>query len=87
MQAVIIDAGSQRVIYPGDLIPLQYNIKIPYIPAVDLDPITTMNQKRWLYEKMLKEDWILAFDHDIEYKFVKFKTGEKGKIIPVKFNG
>ena len=86
MQGVIVDADGQRVIYPGDLIPLQYNIKIPYVPAVDLDPIASMNQKRWLVEKMLKEDWILAFDHDIEFKFARFKIDEKGKVIPVKID-
>ncbi|MCP4583268.1 MAG: MBL fold metallo-hydrolase, partial [candidate division Zixibacteria bacterium] len=84
-QGVIVDAGGQRVIYPGDIMPLQYNIKVPYVPAVDLDPTTTMIQKRWLHEKMLKEDWVLAFDHDLQYKFAKFTTNEKGKIIPVKF--
>jgi len=84
MQGVIVDAGGQHVIYPGDLLPLQYNIKIPYIPAVDLDPIASMDQKRWLVEKMLKEDWILAFDHDIEFKFARFKINEKGKVVAVK---
>jgi glyoxylase-like metal-dependent hydrolase (beta-lactamase superfamily II) len=83
MQAIIIDGGGQRVIYPADLMPMTAHIKIPYVAAVDLDPLTTMNQKRWLHEKMLKEDWIMAFDHDIEYKFAKFKEDENGKIIPV----
>ena len=86
MQGVIIDSAGQRVIYPGDLMPLQYNIKIPYVPAVDLDPTTTIVQKRWLHEKMLKEDWILAFDHDIEFKFAKFQTNEKGKVAPIKID-
>ena len=84
MQGVIIDGGGQRVIYPGDLMPLTYNIKIPYVAAVDLDPTTTMNQKRWLHEKMLKDDWTLAFDHDLVLKFAKFKQDEKGKIIAIK---
>ena len=84
MQGVIIDSGGQRVIYPGDLMPLTYNIKIAYVAAVDLDPTTTMDKKRWLHEKMLKEDWTLAFDHDLVLKFAKFKQDEKGKIIAVK---
>lgn len=84
MQGVIIDAGGQRVIYPGDLMPMTYNIKIPYVAAVDLDPTTTMNQKRWLHEKMLKEDWILAFDHDLAIKFAKFIADDKGRISAVK---
>jgi glyoxylase-like metal-dependent hydrolase (beta-lactamase superfamily II) len=85
MQGVIIDGGGKRVIYPGDLMPLQYNIKIPYVPAVDLDPTETMNKKRWLHEKMLKDDWILAFDHDIEFKFARFDLDEKGKVRAVEY--
>ncbi|NLI14652.1 MAG: MBL fold metallo-hydrolase [candidate division Zixibacteria bacterium] len=83
MQAILIDGGGQRVIYPGDLMPMAAHIKIPYVAAVDLDPITTMNQKRWLHEKMLKEDWIIAFDHDRQFKLAKFRQDENGKIVPV----
>lgn len=85
MQAVIIDAGGQRVIYPADLMPMTAHIRVAYVPAVDLDPITTMKQKRWLHEKMLREDWVLAFDHDVDIKFAKFKEDEKGKVVAVKF--
>lgn len=83
-QAVIVDGGGQRVIYPADIMPSTAHIKIPYVAAVDLDPATTMEKKRWLHEKMLKEDWILAFDHDINLKFARFKEGEKGRIEAVK---
>jgi glyoxylase-like metal-dependent hydrolase (beta-lactamase superfamily II) len=83
-QAVIVDDGGQRVIYPADIMPSTAHIRIPYVAAVDLDPATTMEKKRWLHEKMLKEDWILAFDHDINLKFAKFKEVEKGRIEAVK---
>jgi glyoxylase-like metal-dependent hydrolase (beta-lactamase superfamily II) len=83
-QAVIVDGGGQRVIYPADIMPSTAHIRIPYVAAVDLDPATTMEKKRWLHEKMLKEDWILAFDHDIYLKFAKFREGEKGRIEAVK---
>ena len=87
MQGVIVEGGGKHLIYPGDIMPLRYNIKIAYVPAVDLDPTTTMQRKRWLHEKMLKEDWLLAFDHDIDYKIAKFVTDEKGKVVPVKYEG
>ena len=35
--------------------------------------------------KMLREDWVLAFDHDVDIKFAKFKEDEKGKVVAVKF--
>jgi len=83
-QAIIIDGGGERVIYPADIMPTSGHIKIPYVAAVDLDPTTTMEKKRWLQEKMLKEDWIIAFDHDINLKFAKFKEGEKRRVEAVK---
>lgn len=79
-QAVMIDGGGNRVIYPADIMPSSAHIRVPYVAAVDLDPVTTMERKRWLNEKMMKEDWIIAFDHDIKLKFAKFKQGEKGRI-------
>lgn len=81
-QAIIVDGGGKRVIYPADIMPSSAHIRVPYVAAVDLDPATTMERKRWLNERMLKDDWIIAFDHDIKLKFAKFREGEKGKIEP-----
>ncbi len=83
-QAILVDGGGERVIYPADIMPSSAHIRVPYVAAVDLDPATTMVRKRWLNEHMLKDEWILAFDHDIVFKFAKFKEAEKGKIEPVK---
>ena len=83
-QAIIIDGGGERIIYPADIMPSSAHIRVPYVAAVDLDPNTTMERKRWLTERMLKDDWIIAFDHDIIFKFAKFREGEKGKIEPEK---
>jgi glyoxylase-like metal-dependent hydrolase (beta-lactamase superfamily II) len=83
-QAIIVDGGGERVIYPADIMPTSAHIKVPYVAAVDLDPVKTMENKRWLHERMLKEDWIIAFDHDINLKFAKFKEGEKKRVEAVK---
>jgi hypothetical protein len=82
-QAIIVDGGGQRVIYPADIMPSSAHIRVPYVAAVDLDPNTPMERKRWLNERMLKDDWIIAFDHDINYKFAKFREGNKGRIEPI----
>jgi glyoxylase-like metal-dependent hydrolase (beta-lactamase superfamily II) len=83
-QAIIVDGGGERVIYPADIMPSSAHIRVPYVAAVDLDPTTTMEKKIWLNERMLKDDWVIAFDHDVPFKFAKFKEGERGKIVPVK---
>jgi glyoxylase-like metal-dependent hydrolase (beta-lactamase superfamily II) len=83
-QAIMIDGAGQRVIYPADIMPMTSHIRVPYVAAVDLDPTTTMERKRWLHERMLKDDWILAFDHDIDIKFARFTTDDKGRPQAVK---
>jgi len=83
-QAIIVDGGGERVIYPADIMPSSAHIRVPYVAAVDLDPATTMERKRWLIKRMLKDDWTIAFDHDINFKFAKFREADNGKIEPVK---
>jgi glyoxylase-like metal-dependent hydrolase (beta-lactamase superfamily II) len=83
-QAILIDGAGQRVIYPADIMPMTSHIRVPYVAAMDLDPTTTMERKRWLHERMLKDDWILAFDHDVNIKFARFATDDKGRAKAVK---
>jgi glyoxylase-like metal-dependent hydrolase (beta-lactamase superfamily II) len=83
-QAVFVDGGGGRVIYPADLMPSSAHIRVPYVAAVDLDPVTSMEKKRWLNEHMLKDDWVIAFDHDLVFKLARFRQGENGRIEPVK---
>ena len=83
-QTVLVDGGGERAVYPADIMPSSAHIRVPYVAAVDLDPVTTMQRKRWLNEHMLKDDWIIAFDHDLVFKLARFREGEKGRIEPVK---
>ncbi|SYZ74186.1 Beta-lactamase protein [Candidatus Zixiibacteriota bacterium] len=79
-QGVEISSENHTVVYYADIVPSQYHIRIPYVAAVDLDPLTTMAVKRKLVERLLHDNMAIAFDHDTEIKIGRLEDKE-GKIL------
>ncbi len=79
-QAVEATSEGMTVVYYADIFPSQYHIRIPYVAAVDLDPLTTMDVKRRVVERLLKGNMAIAFDHDTEIKIGKL-VDKEGKIL------
>ena len=63
MQAVLID-GLQPVFYAADLLPTTAHLHIPYIMAYDNEPMRTLAEKKHYLGRALKENWLVAFEHD-----------------------
>ncbi len=63
-QCVMIESEGRRAIYFGDLIPTMSHVPLPWIMAYDLFPVHTLEAKRGLLERALKEEWTLLFQHD-----------------------
>jgi glyoxylase-like metal-dependent hydrolase (beta-lactamase superfamily II) len=64
-QSVIISSGGKSAIYLGDLAPWKENIeKLAWGPALDLEPLETMETKRAIRQWILEEDALLLFEHD-----------------------
>lgn len=83
-QAVLIDTGNDKVLCPGDILPTQNHLKIPYVASVDTYPLETMKVKKVFMEKCLNDGWRVAFDHDTELKLAKLKReGDKIEAIKV----
>jgi glyoxylase-like metal-dependent hydrolase (beta-lactamase superfamily II) len=85
-QAVLIETESGKLLCPGDIIPTQNHVKIPYVASVDLYPLETMRIKKDFLKKCLNNGWSVAFDHDTELKLAKIKKkDEKIEAIKVSF--
>lgn len=63
-QSVLIESNSKRAFYLGDLIPTTAHIKVPYVMGYDLYPLDTIDKKREILGRALKEHWLLIFEHD-----------------------
>ncbi|MEW6457385.1 MAG: MBL fold metallo-hydrolase [Acidobacteriota bacterium] len=78
-QCVLIDTGSERIFFTGDLIPTSSHVPISYVMAYDLFPLETINNKKIILQQAYEENWILAFYHDPEYSMVRVVKDAKEK--------
>jgi glyoxylase-like metal-dependent hydrolase (beta-lactamase superfamily II) len=63
-QAVYIESGGLTALFAGDILPMSYFVKIPYIPSFDLYPMESLEVKKNLLEGAREGDWTLLFCHD-----------------------
>ncbi len=75
-QAVLIEDGENKILWPGDIIPSTHHLRIPYVAAVDLFPRETMEQKKRFLNMCSDDGWLLAFDHDLKVKLGKLEEKE-----------
>ena len=65
-QMVIVNMGSERIVFAGDLIPTAYHLQANFIAAADEFPNETLVQKKELLDMAMKEGWIIVFGHGQE---------------------
>ena len=83
-QMVLIEAGSERIAYAGDLIPTPHHLPLPYIAAFDQSPNDTLDQKRDLLQMAVAGGWLLIFGHGFDYRagYVEQRNG-RAQLQPV----
>ncbi len=72
-QCLKVSTGGKVFFFLGDLVPTSAHVGLSYIMSYDLFPRQTLENKREYFEQAIKEDWILAFNHDPEHFFGKVK--------------
>ncbi|HPT14349.1 MAG TPA: MBL fold metallo-hydrolase [Bacteroidales bacterium] len=60
----LIGTRNGTIVYMGDFIATAANIPIPYIPAVDIQPLVSMDEKSRFLEEAIQKKYILFFEHD-----------------------
>jgi glyoxylase-like metal-dependent hydrolase (beta-lactamase superfamily II) len=63
-QSVKVESEGRVAFFLGDLIPTVSHLPLPYIMGYDLDPIQTLDSKRWVLDQAFEENWLLLFEHD-----------------------
>ncbi len=65
-QAFEATSDGTTAVYYADIVPSEHHIRVPFVPSTDLFPMDTMRVKRALLKRLLNENMVIAFDHDIE---------------------
>ena len=66
MQTWRLDRGGKTVYGFADLIPMRHHIALPWIMGYDLYPTETLEFKKTIIPKAVREGWLCLFYHDID---------------------
>jgi glyoxylase-like metal-dependent hydrolase (beta-lactamase superfamily II) len=84
LQCIILRSGGETAIFWADLIPLTHHVALPWIMALDLYPVHTLEQKRRLIPQAAREGWLCFFYHDTQVPAGRIVEREgKFQVIPV----
>ena len=66
------------LVFTADLIPTVGHIPVPYIMGYDIRPLRTMKEKAVFLDEVVKNKYLLSFQHDAHNQIASLKETEKG---------
>lgn len=63
-QVIEFSIRGRKYLHFGDIIPSSFHIRPNYIPAIDTNPLDTLNLKLKLIRKAIREKSVCIFNHD-----------------------
>ncbi len=76
-QGLLIESGGERAFYIADLVPTTAHLPLPWIMGYDVEPLVTLETKRRILARAVKEDWLLVFEHDAKTAWSKIQGDAK----------
>jgi glyoxylase-like metal-dependent hydrolase (beta-lactamase superfamily II) len=73
-----INYNGRTVVFMADLLPSTAHVPMPYVMAYDTRPLITMQEKKVFFEEVIKNDYVLFFEHDIYNECCTLMETEKG---------
>ena len=63
-QSIRLESDGEVALYLGDIVPTAAHLPLPWIMGYDVEPLVTLETKRWLLKRAAEEEWLLVFEHD-----------------------
>jgi glyoxylase-like metal-dependent hydrolase (beta-lactamase superfamily II) len=76
-QSVLIESDGEVACFLGDIVPTSAHLPLPWIMGYDVEPLVTLESKRWLLRRAREDGWLLVFEHDA--KVVWDRVAHDGK--------
>jgi glyoxylase-like metal-dependent hydrolase (beta-lactamase superfamily II) len=86
MQVVTVKDDNTTLLFTADLFPTTTHIQPAYIMGYDLFPLTTLDEKKKFLPKIVKENWLLFFEHDAFTETCRVQQNEKRFVVTDKMN-
>lgn len=84
-QVIIIEAGGKTLLFMADLATLHYQFqRLAWVTAYDVEPLETIESKRYWQQWVLAHDAVIIFQHDTQIPVGKLvPNGNRFKVEPV----
>ncbi len=76
-----IQYKDKTIVFMADLFPSSGHIPLPYIMAYDVRPLITLEERKEILDRAVKEQYILFFEHDPKVECATVKEGERYVIL------
>ncbi len=63
-QSVLVESEGEVACFLGDVVPTSAHLPLPWIMGYDVEPLVTLESKRWLLARAAADDWAVVFEHD-----------------------
>lgn len=81
----LIKSKDRTFAFVADFIPSKANIPLPYLPAVDIEPLLSLEEKESFLNEAFLNNYILIFQHDYYCEACSLQESEKGIIAGEEF--
>ncbi|MCD8540792.1 MAG: MBL fold metallo-hydrolase [Leadbetterella sp.] len=78
MIQTLIRSGDKKIMFAADTVPTYAHIHIPYVMAYDIAPLKSMDEKKELFDRLIREDILLFFDHDVAHEVCRIVETDRG---------
>lgn len=80
MCVALIDGGyGQKAVFWADLVPTTAHVAYPWVMSFDLDPVTTIENKREWLPRAAEEGWLCVFDHEADEPLGRLEEDKPGR--------
>ncbi len=63
-QSVLIESEGEVACFLGDVVPTSAHLPLPWVMGYDVEPLVTLESKRWLLRRAREAGWLAIFEHD-----------------------
>jgi len=77
-QSILIDGGTERALFAGDLVPTAAHVPLPWIMGYDVEPLVTLETKRRILRQADEERWLFVLEHDAGTPWGRIGRDERG---------
>ncbi len=86
MMLPLIEYNGKKILYCADLFPSVPHLNIPWVMAYDMQPLLSLQEKKFILQEAADNNYYLFFEHDAQNVMATVQHTEKGIRVKDIFN-